>query len=168
MRRMRPSLFNSRTQRLPMPASFRILAGSVVSEIIDGEAVIMQMRTGHYFSTRGTGAVLWDLLLRGIDLPTAAQLFAAASGRSLDEIVPAIDAFVADATRHHLGESSTVGALSNSQGMLAEVPAIPSTWSTPVIEAFTDMEDLLLIDPIHDVSEEVGWPMQKPPEPTDS
>lgn len=85
--------------------SFRITAGSVVSEIIDGEAVIMQMRTGHYFSTRGTGAVLWDLLQRGVDLPTAAQLFAEATGTSRDVTAAAIDAFVADATRHQLGES---------------------------------------------------------------
>jgi hypothetical protein len=145
-----------------MPISFRILAGAVVSEIIDGEAVIMQMRTGHYFSTRGTGAELWDLLQRGVDLQTSARLFSDASGRSLDEIASAIDAFVADAARHQLGES--VEVTSTTDADLQAMPALSAAWSAPVIEVFTDMEDLLLLDPIHDVSEEVGWPMQKPPE----
>ena len=34
----------------------------------------------------------------------------------------------------------------------------------PVISKFTDMEDLLLLDPIHEV-DEMGWPHRKP-EPT--
>ena len=41
-------------QAFPKSAPVRITVGSVISEIFDGEAVIMQMRTGHYFSRRGT------------------------------------------------------------------------------------------------------------------
>jgi hypothetical protein len=140
-----------------MPNIFRITAGTVVSEIIDGEAVIMQMRTGHYFSTRGTGAVLWEVMQRGIDLETAARAFATATGHAESDIADALLAFAADATQHQLGEVLEVNAIA-----AAELPPLPSVWSTPVLEVFTDMEDLLLLDPIHDVSEEVGWPMQKP------
>ena len=43
---------------LPKSAPVRITVGSVVSEIFDGEAVIMKMRTGHYFSRRGTAAAI--------------------------------------------------------------------------------------------------------------
>jgi hypothetical protein len=140
-----------------VPIIFRITPGAVVSEIIDGEAVIMQMRTGHYFSTRGTGAVLWDLLQRGLDLDTAAQRLADATGVERDALSDAIHAFTAEASRHQLGEVTEVGATGS-----VDLPALPSTWSVPVLEAFTDMEDLLLLDPIHDVAEEAGWPMQKP------
>jgi hypothetical protein len=31
----------------------------------------------------------------------------------------------------------------------------------PVLEKFTDMEDLLLLDPIHEVNLQSGWPNQK-------
>ena len=31
-------------------------------------------------------------------------------------------------------------------------------FQSPEIQKFTDMEDLLLIDPIHEVDEEAGWP----------
>jgi hypothetical protein len=37
-----------------------------------------------------------------------------------------------------------------------EVPAA-ATWSAPTLEVFTDMQDLLLFDPIHEVGPE-GWP----------
>ena len=32
---------------------------SVVGEIIDGEAVIMDLRAGHYFSSQGAGCEIW-------------------------------------------------------------------------------------------------------------
>ena len=42
----------------------------------------------------------------------------------------------------------------------------PDEYSTPVLEKFTDMADLLLLDPIHEVDES-GWP-NIPPEPPDA
>ena len=34
-------------------------------------------------------------------------------------------------------------------------------YGLPALERFTDMEDLLLLDPVHDV-EEMGWPHVNP------
>ena len=65
---------------------------------------------------------------------------------------------VADATRHQLGESVPSTEATSRDGL----PPLGAAWTAPVLEVFTDMEDLLLLDPIHDVSEAVGWPMQKP------
>jgi hypothetical protein len=36
-------------------------------------------------------------------------------------------------------------------------------FTQPVLEVYTDMQDLLLLDPIHEVDEEAGWPSPKPP-----
>jgi hypothetical protein len=33
---------------------------------------------------------------------------------------------------------------------------------TPCLQKYTDMEELLLIDPIHEI-DEVGWPSARPP-----
>jgi hypothetical protein len=37
-------------------------SNAVISEIIDGEAVIMDMGSGSYFSTVGIGADIWRLV----------------------------------------------------------------------------------------------------------
>ena len=34
--------------------------------------------------------------------------------------------------------------------------------AAPVLNKYSDMQDLLLLDPIHDVDEEAGWPTNKP------
>jgi len=35
-------------------------------------------------------------------------------------------------------------------------------FSAPRLDKYTDMQQLLLIDPIHEVSDEQGWPKVKP------
>ena len=55
-------------------------------------------------------------------------------------------------------------------GVLQQVgppPAVTPTdepYQAPVLQAFDDMQDLLLFDPIHEV-EPTGWPQVSPPEP---
>lgn len=47
----------------------------VVSELIDGEAIIMNLKSGNYYSTRHTGALVWDWLEHGLtESATAAIL----------------------------------------------------------------------------------------------
>ena len=48
----------------PEPADrFEVNSPAVVSEVIDGEAVIMNLKSGNYFSIQNSGAVIWDLSL---------------------------------------------------------------------------------------------------------
>ena len=45
---------------------------------------------------------------------------------------------------------------------VAETPALATTpWSTPVLESHDDLQDLLLLDPVHEVTE-AGWPHAAP------
>jgi hypothetical protein len=44
-------------------------------------------------------------------------------------------------------------------------PAVPNQsgpFRVPVLNRYSDMADMLLLDPVHDV-EESGWPVPKPP-----
>jgi hypothetical protein len=46
----------------------------------------------------------------------------------------------------------------------AKAPAVPTDkrpFKPLKLEVYTDMQDLLLLDPIHD-AEEAGWPLTKP------
>ena len=36
-------------------------------------------------------------------------------------------------------------------------------WSAPVLETFTDMQDLILLDPVHEVEPTRGWPASGEP-----
>jgi hypothetical protein len=137
-------------------------APSVAGEVIDGEAVIMNLTTGHYFSTQGSGATAWEAISAGASRSEIAAALQCRYAVAADEVVQAVNTFVADLLRHDLvvetpGHDRPGGvppAVAPHEGTLAP-------FQPPVLHVYTDMDDLLLLDPIHDV-DEVGWPTPKP------
>ena len=154
---------NNLPEGILVPRRFRTNAPAVASEIIDGEAVIMNLRSGAYFSTRGCGSLLWSWIEQGIPeevlLRALRQSFPDADGRA----ETALDDFLAQLLKHELiREVPLQGPMPAPEPQLP--PANGAVFVPPVLEVYTDMEDLLLLDPIHDVSEAEGWPAPKPPE----
>ncbi len=144
---------------------FRINAPAAVSEDIDGEAVIMNLESGHYFSARGLAGVLWQATIAG----AAADDMVNAVTATWNETTVAADV---RALLEHMLEHKLVVPTHDAVSTTA-VPALERALKTmaqqlyvvPVIDVFTDMEDLLLLDPIHDVGE-AGWPMPVAPDAT--
>ena len=140
-------------------ARFRINRPKIVSEIIDDEVVILNLDRGHYFSLRHTGADIWHALERGA---------------SVDEIIAHItgvyagdEQAIADAVRRLLEQCESeelIVRLENTAVMdlpdrLPAGAGLKGAFLPPELTKFTDMEDLLLLDPIHEV-DETGWPHQ--------
>lgn len=139
-----------------MSRQFQINAPSVVAEVIDGEAVIMNLASGHYFSTQGVGALVWTQLTSGVSESEIRDMLAARYGIASGDAAAATAAFVSDLEQHEL----VVPRVLPFAGTIDVADQAQGAWSAPVLNVFTDMEDLLLLDPIHDVSE-AGWPMPK-------
>ena len=51
----------------------RIAGSQIVADVIDGEAIIMDLSRGSYFSLLGSGAAMWTLLAAGVSLDEAAD-----------------------------------------------------------------------------------------------
>lgn len=122
----------------------------VVDESVDGEVLIVHLGTGAYYSARGTGDLAWQLLAAGSTAPEAAS--------ALRAVESDIDAFALQLIEEGLLRPRTVAPTS------CEV-APPTSWLAPVLEKYTDMQELLLLDPIHEV-EEAGWPNARPIAPS--
>jgi hypothetical protein len=67
--------------------------------------------------------------------------------------------FLAQLHEHGLVNSAPVTP--GDPGAVTPVAAATTPYLAPVLNAYSDMKDLLLLDPIHDVAEE-GWPIPKP------
>jgi hypothetical protein len=129
---------------------------SVVHERFDDETVIVNLETGCYFSLEGAGDAIWALVVDGLSQDDAvAQLCAAYDGG--EAVIRAeTDAFLAKLMAEKLIEPTDAAAGSAAQ--TAAGPARP--WATPAIQKYTDMEEMLQLDPIHEV-DEMGWPQAK-------
>ena len=141
---------------------YRINSPNTVHEIIEGEAIIINMKMGHYYSTDQTGAFIWELLGYNLDIEgMLARIMQRYSGEP-DEMRRYLQDFL-----ERLQSENLVSTLPAGQ-MAAWSSASPGTFnggilpfSAPELHKYTDLQDLLLLDPIHEVDES-GWPGTAP------
>jgi hypothetical protein len=127
---------------------------SVISEILDGELVIMNHVSGKYHTSAGTGPLYWLCIERGMSRPAILKAIADVCSVGEDRIAPDLDSFVAELVSEGLICEASGERVADEPGP----PALaPTAYEKPELSSYSDMQDLLLIDPIHDVSEE-GWP----------
>ena len=125
----------------------------VMGEVIDGEAVIINLDTGTYYSARGSGAVVWSTIDGGATADQIVDALAEAYGA--DVPTGDISAFTAELEAEGLIEAAEAGRTPSGEPSAPVIPTGP--YAPPALERFTDMEDLLLLDPVHDV-DQLGWP----------
>jgi len=141
---------------------FRVNSPAVASEIIEGEAVIMNLKSGVYFSTSQVGSLLWSWIEQGHTVSAMVHELSGTSEAGREVVEQTVARFIAQLLEHDLIRELAPDA----PVPLLGAPPLPAgtVFAPPVLEVYTDMQDLLLLDPIHDVDETVGWPSPKPPE----
>ena len=140
----------------------RINTPKVVHETIEGETVILNLDTGNYYSLRGVGAEIWDYIDRGSNMNDIMRTLYNTYDCGSDDIENSIHNFLSELIKENLtvsDEADTAGV----PGMPdAEVKSAAKgqkiSFTLPVLNKYTDMQDLLLLDPIHEVDETSGWP----------
>ena len=139
---------------------FEVNSPAVVGEILDGEAVIMNLKTGNYFSTDSVGSVLWAMIEKGASYGSMLATLNQRYDAEAEQIATAIDGFLDDLLANELvraaGEDASASAVDFEDAGLAGLNG-HGNFVAPVLNVYSDMQDLLLLDPIHDV-DEGGWP----------
>lgn len=138
---------------------YRINAPHVIAETMAGEATIVQLTTGCYFSLAGTGAEIWDGLVAGDTLEEVVERLAAEYDAPREEIAAAAGRLLGELTAEELlvaGENGSGSARPVQQPTAGE----RRPFVEPSLEKFTDMQDIVLLDPVHEVDAR-GWPYEQ-------
>jgi Coenzyme PQQ synthesis protein D (PqqD) len=147
-------------------ARFRINSGRAISETIDGEVIVIDVGTGSYFSLRGTGAEIWDALTRDSQVERIVDELAARYDAAREEIAASVISLLEELEREELVIGADDGSRQIGDGSHEPAPTHAterSPYQRPVLEKHTDMQDLILLDPVHDISA-AGWPHKAPPD----
>jgi hypothetical protein len=146
---------------------WRINTPRVTSQIIDGEAIMINLESGNYYNLNAAGTSIWDCIERGVsvgEMPVALALQYDIDQTNVEDSVAGLIAELAQeelvvideaeeaAREAHVAAQSSPAANRTSQ--------IRQKFEAPVLQKYTDMQDLLLLDPIHEV-DELGWPRAK-------
>ena len=91
------------------------------------------------------------MVVAGVSLD---EIHAWGTGAFGDTVVADLDAFLGD-----LRENELVAAADEAPDAgNVDAATAPTVYAKPALHVYADMEELLLLDPIHDVSGEAGWP----------
>lgn len=131
---------------------FRTDVPETASELFDGEVVIAHYGSGLYFSVSSSGALIWQGLRHGLTVAETVDWLAGHFAADAAIIAPQVEAFVATLVQSQLLLEVT------EREKVGELPAIAlAAWQEPTLDSFDDLQELLLLDPVHDVTE-AGWP----------
>ena len=139
---------------------YRVNAPQVSSETIEGETIIIDFISGAYFSTDKIGTVIWGKIKAGLSTDKIVAGIKQRYPDQAEKCGQAIVAFIAQLESEKIvvpdnaGEGLTTAADSHDQ------VSYPDVFVAPVLSKYTDMQDLLLLDPIHETDAQ-GWPVQK-------
>jgi hypothetical protein len=130
-----------------------VVPPQIAHETVDGEVVILDQARGLYFSLTGAGTVIWAHLVAPASVDAITGALAARYDRPRAEIEVAVAALVDALAADGLVVPAGPGPDLTAVALVSERVA----WAPPRLERFTDLQALLLLDPVHDV-DEAGWP----------
>jgi hypothetical protein len=140
-----------------MDLQYEISSPDVVAEDFGTEIVVLNLVNGKYFSFTEFAAALWNDLSTGfrpVDL-----LARLPSQEALQERTTQ---FIQDLVREGLLRPASDQPVSVPPDTNPRVASCASL-DPPRLVAFDDMAELILADPIHDVEEDIGWPVKRTP-----
>lgn len=142
---------------------FRVNTPTVTHETIDGEAVIINLDTGNYYSLVEAGSFIWSLLDKGASAGEVQNVVLQTYQGDAQDVDRGVHELLAQLQQENLivpadgaGDVVDLAQLA-AAGNGHEKPS----FNPPSLNKYSDMQELLLLDPIHDV-DDAGWPKPVP------
>lgn len=130
---------------------------NIAQEVFGNEAVLINIPLGKYYSVRGTtGIKILELLQEPASLEsiwTSIQ-----NEFQLDETTARIEI---EAFLNQLENESIIDIALQDALITAQETALKLPYEKVELEIFDDMQELIMLDPIHDVESFKGWPQKK-------
>jgi hypothetical protein len=124
--------------------AIRVKSHSVIYDIIEGEAVVMNLEAGVYYSFNLEATKIWESIVT--DSPAEDTLLKFAGQHNVEFINFLLEQGLAVREKMDIKHPSQQSNLDTELGT--------AEW-----QVFSDMKDLLLLDPVHDIAlNEQGWP----------
>ena len=143
---------------------FQINSKDVSSEYFENEVLAINLKTGNYYSLRFSAFAFWKLLNEGNSFESTLQLLCTHYNQDTTVIDSIFRNLLEQLINNELIEDSSIKNITPDNNWLS---TLPIEYSEPQLECYTDMQDLLLFDPIHEVDTNVGWPKKSEEESKD-
>ena len=133
---------------------YKLNSEDIAAETIAGEAVVLNLSSGVYYGLDGAGGLAWALLERGHSTEEVAARIATRYETDEAAVLADVEALLSELLEEGLllaDDDATPGEVADD-----ELPP-PGGYAKPELRAFTDMGDLLALDPPMPGLKEVPW-----------
>lgn len=133
--------------------AYRFNDSEFAYEMFEDEIIVLHLIRGTYYTLGGSARPLWDALIAAQPVDRLAEASADRYGIEPQEAESDLNDFVARLLEHRILSEADA-----ADGPMAEPRDWPQYYQPPSFGSHSDMEDLLTLDPIHDVDPQKGWP----------
>lgn len=134
--------------------------GEVAAKVFDGEAILINLSTGAYYSMAGVGGLVWELIEQGHGLDEIAAAVTARYEVPTDVVRADVERLAGELVREKLVILAPTAAPGVAVTGAPGGPRLP--YVAPVLNIYRDMGDLLALDPPMPALDEIPW--KEPPE----
>ena len=133
----------------------------VTHETIDGEAVIINLDSGNYYSLVDVGSFIWGLIDQGASTSEVQNVVSQNYQGNASDIDRGVEELLAQLQQESLIVPVDGAVAFDSTQLPSSNGHEKPSFNPPSLNKYSDMQELLLLDPIHDV-DEAGWPKPVP------
>ena len=133
---------------------FKIARPNIVYQTIEEEVVIVDLKDGFYYSLTKSGAYIWERLIAGLSKESITEELVSLYEGKREEIAKAVNDLIARLEKERLIAQTTEPAAAPNQNLAS----LKKSFLLPEFVKFTDMQDALKLDPLHEV-DAAGWPI---------
>lgn len=129
----------------------------VVYEVLNSEVIVVDFNTGNYYALLDVAKEIWQLIEKEVPPERIARLLSDHYKVDIERVLHDVRQFFEELLQNGLIELSCgVESVFKEEDPI-QIPFSEGRYDAPKLQTYTDVQNLLLLDPIHEVSE-VGWP----------
>jgi hypothetical protein len=145
---------------MPNQSRLRLRGAPIIHDTIDNETIAINQLTGAYYSLEGPSALVWQRLAEGSDEVSLTRAIQAAYEGDPSAIEADVRSFLELLLAEELIVPAEETEAPEASGKPVDEPVSEGgrpSFTGLKLQRYTDLEVLLLADPIHEV-DETGWP----------
>lgn len=138
---------------------FRANPHGIAGEQFGSEIVLINLIKGNYYNiTENSAVFIWNILQQHpAGLPQLSEAMTVHFDVDLTTATQTAEAFL----QQLLAEDLIVETGETAGEIAPMIPDKKQPFSAPKLVVFDDMQDLIVLDPVHDVDAQKGWPFKK-------
>jgi hypothetical protein len=136
-------------------ARFAVRNPQVIHRMIDDEVVMIDLETGNYFTFRGSATKMWACIEAGMSYGEALEQVE----QSFEGDPRVMEKGLRWLLDRLLEENLIVRTDELPRGTVSVASeGVRQVYTDPAFAKYDDMADLILLDPVHEIDQEEGWP----------